>query len=985
MSSGRARWAAICGDYLAAGDLYRLAGNPRRALRMYRKARAFRLAGEIADQMGDHTSASREYERGGLVLPAAESALKAGDRERAARLFVEGGQARRAAEIHEQGGRPAAAAALFEHAGDPLRATRLFLEARQPDRASRTLDELFRAGPTPAEMRELLGLAARCGQQLLASGQPELAARWLERSGRSHEAAQAWERAGRPDRAIRAFLAAGEAQQSARVAEALEPGALDSGLAAEAFRAAGRWAEAAALFLESGRPAEAAACLEQLGCPAEAAWAHEAAGDLHAAAVSCERAADHGAAADLYLKAGALHDAARCLEACGRLEEAARAFLEAGDRLAAAEVFERLAQLDAAVDVLQALPRDSDQVFAAALVLGRLFERKGADALAAEQYRRALSGDLSPDRTIEAWYQLAGTLERTGKLREAIGALRKVLSLDYHYRDAARRLAALERRAATATPTGPQAALPSRYRIERPLPGPGPGQSVLAWDSGMDRNVLLRRFSPEVVPPGPAADRLLSDVRRIAQLHHPAIAAIHDAGQDEGGVFVVEDYVAGDTVREALEAGGPLDVPRAVHVLTRLAEALDYAHGLGLLARTLRPETIVLTPAGDVRVLDFGLALRHSDGNAPANAYRPPEVRRGERMDPSTDVYLLGVLTWEMLFGSPPPIPAPSQTEAPEVPDSGERTVPDLLRRVLAGCLAPDRARRIPSAQKLLEELHGTNLLPGALLANRYEILRELGRGGMGTVFAARDLVLDEPVALKVLAGPLDENTEKRFIQEIRLARQINHPNIVRVHTFERWRELRFIVMEYIDGVDLRRWAENRRPIPLGRALEIVAGVAAGLAAAHRLGIVHRDVKPENVLLDPDGRPRLVDFGIARQGDVHLTREGLVMGSPAYMAPEQIRGEASDQRADLYALGILAYFLVVGREPFASDNVAEVLRQQIEEPAPTLSSRRNGVPASIDDLFARVLAKDPNRRPSSVFAFLEELSGVRAQLTVITA
>jgi serine/threonine-protein kinase len=354
-------------------------------------------------------------------------------------------------------------------------------------------------------------------------------------------------------------------------------------------------------------------------------------------------------------------------------------------------------------------------------------------------------------------------------------------------------------------------------------------------------------------------------------------------------------------------------------------------------------------------------------------------------MDPASDIYLLGVIAWEMLFGFAPPVPDPEQKSAPVMPERDDRPLPDVLRRTLSECLVPDRSERLGSAQKLLEELHGTHLLPGALMANRYEIMRELGRGGMGTVFEARDLVLDEPVALKVLAGPLDENQEKRFIQEIRLTRQINHPNIVRVHTFERWRELRFIVMEYIDGVDLRRWAEARRPIPLGRAMEIVAGVAAGLAAAHRLGIVHRDVKPENVLLDSEGRPRLVDFGIARQGDVHLTREGLVMGSPAYMAPEQIRGQAADQRADLYALGVLTYFLVAGREPFSSDNVAEVLQQQVEATPPPLSQFRPNVPPAIQTMVDRALAKDPNRRPASVFAFLEELTAARAELTVVTA
>jgi serine/threonine-protein kinase len=338
-----------------------------------------------------------------------------------------------------------------------------------------------------------------------------------------------------------------------------------------------------------------------------------------------------------------------------------------------------------------------------------------------------------------------------------------------------------------------------------------------------------------------------------------------------------------------------------------------------------------------------------------------------------------------MLYGETPAIPPDTSSEPPQLPESSEVPVPELLRRVISEALAPNRDLRTHSAQRLLEELHGTHLLPGALLANRYEILREIGRGGMGTVFLARDLVLDESVALKVLAGVLDENTEKRFIQEIRLTRQINHPNIVRVHTFEHWRELRFIVLEYIDGPDLRRWADTRHPIPLSRALEIVAGVAAGLAAAHRLGIVHRDVKPENVLLDQEGRPRLVDFGIARQGDVHLTQEGLVMGSPAYMAPEQIRGRAADQRADLYALGIVAYYLIAGEEPFQSENVADILKRQVEEVPRTLAEVRPGVPEPVSKLIARVLDKDPNRRHASVFAFLEELTQVRAQLTVVTA
>ncbi|UCF68764.1 MAG: serine/threonine protein kinase, partial [Acidobacteriota bacterium] len=518
---------------------------------------------------------------------------------------------------------------------------------------------------------------------------------------------------------------------------------------------------------------------------------------------------------------------------------------------------------------------------------------------------------------------------------------------------------------------------PDRYDVKRELALRLPGISWLAHDRVMDREVCLRRFGADLLASAAAATRLLTDIRRVARLHHPAIAAIHDAGRDGEGIYMVQEHVRGRSLREILDAEGALDVPNAVQVITRTAEALEYAHGLGLLARNLSPETVIVAPSWEVRLLDFGLALRHTEASGCREPYRAPETSRGERMDPSSDVYLLGVLSWEMLAGTLPPT---HSTTPAELPVDEARPVPDLLRRVIIKCLLPDRLQRYGSAHELLEELHGTSLLPGTLLANRYEILRELGRGGMGTVFAARDLVLDEPVALKVLTGGINETTEKRFIQEIRLARQINHPNIVRVHTLERWRDQRFIVMEFIDGVDLRAWCRTRRPLPLAACLDLLTGVAHGLAAAHRLGIVHRDVKPENVLIDADARPRLVDFGIARQGDLHLTREGLVIGSPAYMAPEQIRGQAADQRADLYALGILAYFMIGGEEPFCSENVADVLRMQLDAAPTPLSQLRPGVPDELASLLLRVLEKDPNRRPQSVSEFIDALNGIRSAL-----
>ncbi|MDH3283642.1 MAG: protein kinase, partial [Acidobacteriota bacterium] len=919
----KARWAALRGDYATAGDFYRLGGDLGKALEMYRKGRQHRLAAEVATELGQPDLASRQYERAGMSAEAADAALEAGDRERAARLLVLAGKTRRAAEIQEQAGRKAAAATLFEHSGDYLRAAQLFIAARQPQRAARALGGLSKSGAPNADLKLLSELFFECGQQLLASGCPESAALWFEKCGRSYEAARAWERAGNTERAIRAYLQASRTDEAVALAGRHAPETLDPALAAEAYRAAGDWASAAPLFLEAGQPSEAAACLEHLGCSAEAAWAHEAAGDLIAAAASLERASDHALAGALFRKAGSPADAARCFLACGDLNGAAECHQESGDFMSAAGVFEKLGDFESAVKALQKVDNDSPHAEAASFKLGHLFERKGLDSLAADHFRTALASEIGSTDDLEPWYRYASILERLGRFGEAIKSYERIVSTDIGFRDATIRLAELQERAAAAASDRPKA-MPERYQIESPVTLPVPGLCYAGKDTIMRRRVMIRRFGPDIVPSDKAAARLLNDIRRVARLHHPAIAAVYDAGVDDNGVYLVQEFVDGRTLRETLDSDGAIDVPRTVQVMTRIAEALDYAHGLGLLARNIRPETVVVGPSFDARLTDFGLAIRHTDNKAASTGYRPPEAARGERMDPMSDIFQLGVLGWEMLLGFLPPAPKPDATEPPVLPLEGDRSVPDVLRRVIVGALQPDRSRRLGSAQELLEELHGTNMLPGALLANRYEILREIGHGGMGAVYAGKDLVLDEKVALKVLKGPFDETTEKRFVQEIRLARQISHRNIVRVHTLERWRDVRFIVMEFIEGVDLRAWCEKCGTIPLNRAVDLLLGIASGLAAAHRLGIVHRDVKPENVLIDSSGLPRLVDFGIARQGDVHLTKEGLVIGSPAYMAPEQIKGQAADQRADLYALGILAYMLLAGREPFGSDNVAEV-------------------------------------------------------------
>jgi serine/threonine-protein kinase len=244
----------------------------------------------------------------------------------------------------------------------------------------------------------------------------------------------------------------------------------------------------------------------------------------------------------------------------------------------------------------------------------------------------------------------------------------------------------------------------------------------------------------------------------------------------------------------------------------------------------------------------------------------------------------------------------------------------------------------------------------------------------MGQVYEARDLVLEERVALKTIRGALDETAQRRFLNEIKVARKITHPNVVRVFTFEQWRELRFIVMEYIDGMSLVSWMQRQGTPPVATAAHIGCGIAHGLEQAHGLGVVHRDIKPDNILLDSTGNPRILDFGIARASGNSLTQTGMTIGSPKYMSPEQVEGGPVDGRSDLYSLGLVLYLLFTGREAFEGSDARSVLIQQLQkEPTPPRSLRPD-LPEPLECLLSSLLAKDPSQRPQNARQVAETLS-----------
>ncbi|MGH9260360.1 MAG: serine/threonine-protein kinase, partial [Acidimicrobiales bacterium] len=262
-------------------------------------------------------------------------------------------------------------------------------------------------------------------------------------------------------------------------------------------------------------------------------------------------------------------------------------------------------------------------------------------------------------------------------------------------------------------------------------------------------------------------------------------------------------------------------------------------------------------------------------------------------------------------------------------------------------------------------------------LAGRYSLERELGRGGMGVVYLAREVRLDRPVAVKLLppTRAADGRLRERFLREARTAAKLSHPNIIPIHAVDEVGDFVFFAMAYVEGETLTERVRRRGPLPPSEAGQVLREVAWALAYAHGQGVVHRDVKPDNILLEAGtGRALVTDFGIAAavRGAGALDG-GEVVGTPEFMSPEQALGEPVDARSDLYALGLVGFFTLSGRLPFEGARVTEVLAKQVTEAAPPLTSVVAGVPRRFAQVIDRCLVKDPAERPQNAEELVEGL------------
>jgi serine/threonine-protein kinase len=276
-----------------------------------------------------------------------------------------------------------------------------------------------------------------------------------------------------------------------------------------------------------------------------------------------------------------------------------------------------------------------------------------------------------------------------------------------------------------------------------------------------------------------------------------------------------------------------------------------------------------------------------------------------------------------------------------------------------------------------------------AWIGGRYEVVAPIASGGMATVYRGWDHFIGRTVAVKAMRPPenpsLDPHATERFRREAQAAAKIAHPNVVTVYDFLEDRGQQFLIMEYVEGGNLKRQLTDHGPLPIAHALSIAEQICAALAAAHARGLIHRDIKPQNILLATDGRARLTDFGIVRVADGEaLTHTGIVLGTADYLSPEQARGERLGVQSDLYSLGVVLFEMLTGAPPFTGNRPVSIALRHATEVVPPLQERNPALPADLEVLVRRAVEHEPKKRYRSAVMMGRALQAYRLHLSAPT-
>ena len=502
------------------------------------------------------------------------------------------------------------------------------------------------------------------------------------------------------------------------------------------------------------------------------------------------------------------------------------------------------------------------------------------------------------------------------------------------------------------------------------LGGPKVVEAVLGLMG--DEDIHLRRYAVEIlntVPDGRAVDPL---IRALDDedwwVRERSIDALSRPGAEKAVVPLVALMAGNDEAAPlCARALATLGFPAAVEPLVVVLGSSP-SDELRLEA-TRALEALVKTKLPDDLLQMVETALRDTGRRVERTRLKPMAIRAGaaavgaDRPSGSGEVAgpadpRQGGIEWNLSSErAAPPSPAPARPQPPSTASA-------------AGGEGP--SSRSPSSTPA-PFLRTEDVVPGMVLLDRYEIRRKIGSGGFATVFLASDRVISEEVILKILSHHLstDEKMRLRFVQELKLARRISHPHVIRIHDLLEIGDAKAISMEYFEGRDLGKVLDDRERLPVDRVLRISRQVAEGLAAAHDVGVVHRDVKPGNILVGDADEVKLLDFGLAsatHEVSQRLTKTGHLVGTPHYMAPELIRSEEVDGRADLYSFGIVMYEMLSGRLPYDGDNPMSILFRHLDGDATPLAELVPDLPAEILEIVDRLIAVDREARPADARA-----------------
>jgi len=515
------------------------------------------------------------------------------------------------------------------------------------------------------------------------------------------------------------------------------------------------------------------------------------------------------------------------------------------------------------------------------------------------------------------------------------------------------------------------------------------------WDRVLKRPVTIR---VHLAAAAPGRAWFMRETETLAQLDHPAIRHVYAAGEIASFAYRTANWIEGESLADALRRG-PRPIPQCMSLIRDLLAALEHAHARGIIMRRIVPSTLMINTSGQGVITD----LRYSNwclpylpplaSDDPGAAYMAPEVRAGDAGDPASDVYTVTANIYVALTGTAPHLDAAQLV----LPRQLRPAVPAAVERVIVRALSRVPKDRYYTATEMLEDFvsdAGTFQVLAAApaitesgferrlrraLGDDYELLEEIGAGGFGRVYRARDLALERDVAIKVLHPALtaDPGVVERFRREAQLAARLRHPNIVSIYDIMARAGLTWYAMEFVPGSSLAQVIQRHGTFSLDQTERLLNEALSALEHAHGLGLVHRDIKPENMLIEPDGRLRITDFGLALalRGGARFGGATSRSRTPPFAAPEQLLGERVDQRADLYSLAAVAYFALLGRPPFSGKTPEQILARQTTDDVPSLAPERRDVPRELEEALKRALRSDPSERFHSAGAFQAAVRG----------